>query len=265
MLGTGFFFLASSDTYAVPTPSNPYALYEDRAELPVSATAWGLYDARTNKLLSGHNTEAVLPIASITKLFTAYAVAATDSYDETVIINWHDLETHGRAGRFAHGDTFTLRELLFPLLLESSNDAGEAIARILGNRFAARVAQVADDISLDATTIADASGLSNNNVSSVADVASFVQHMHDAYPYVLDITRLSLYVGEDNGWRNNSPLYTSIGYQGGKHGFTSAAGRTFVGIFHMPDGAEVVLVLLGSSDLVRDARVLLGEEVVSVP
>jgi D-alanyl-D-alanine carboxypeptidase len=218
-----------------------------------TADAWGVFDPQTGRILEGERQYELRSIASITKLFTAYSAAKSGMLDEVVTISWQDLETEGRAGKLSYGDRLTMRELLFPLLIESSNDAGEAIRRKLGTNYGLSIEIVTRDLGLTNTVIVDGSGLSNENRSTVNDLALFYSYLYREHPHILDITKLKVYIGEQNGWVNNDPAREIDTFTGGKHGYTYEAGRTFVGTFMVPGtDVELGLVLLGSSNLVED-------------
>jgi D-alanyl-D-alanine carboxypeptidase len=212
----------------------------------VSARAYGVFDVETGKLLFGENVDETLPIASVSKLFTAAAVIEQYPGTTTVHITAEDVATEGRAGKLFVGEELPLRDLLFPLLLESSNDAAAAIERTIGAiPFADRV-------------LADAAGLLDANQASIAELSSEASRLYKKMPHVFDITRLNQYVGEETGWVNNSPVHELPGYVGGKHGYTEAAGRTLVALFAEPTLNNRVLgyVVLGSEDIRTDAEIL---------
>ena len=220
-------------------------------ELAPSTDAWGLFDPETGVVFFGDNTDTQLPIASVTKLFTAYAAFKSDEIESLVTISWADLATEGRAGKLAYGDTYTLHELLFPLLIESSNDAGKAIETALNGEYTFRTELLIDQLSLSHTEIVDPTGLSAGNVSTVVDLARFYSHVKSEAPHIIDITTLPLYIGKHTGWVNTGPGIQHGRYRGGKHGFTPEAGNTFIGTF-VVGGTEVGIVLLGSDDLDAD-------------
>jgi serine-type D-Ala-D-Ala endopeptidase (penicillin-binding protein 7) len=214
--------------------------------IAVTAQAYGVFDIETGELLFAHNADNVLPIASVTKLFTAAAVFEASAVTEELTITPEDVATFGRAGNLQAGQTYTAHELLFPLLLESSNDAGTAIKRTLGT------------ISVAGRALADGSGLSSHNRASVEELAEEVRNLYFSQPHIFDITRLSQYIGTYTGWLNNSPVKDLPGYRGGKHGYTEAAGRTLVAIFAEPnlEGRELGYIILGSADIKADTLAL---------
>lgn len=227
----------------------------------LTTDTWGLFDPETGTLIAGHNTDVVKPIASITKLFTAEAVIKSAKRDTPIMIMAVDVAEEGRAGKLTYGEKTTPYGLLYPLLLESSNDAAHAITRTLGGEYETTVATITHDLALSHTTISDGSGLSPLNVSTVRELAVYYAHLKREEPHLLDITQLPLFIGAHNGYVNNNPAHTLPTFTGGKHGLTDEAGRTFLGSFMNAKGTEEVgIVLLGSSDLNADIQGLLMYE-----
>jgi len=215
-------------------------------DVELTAAAYGVFDVETGNLLFGENLTERRPIASVTKLFTAASVLESVDPETFVTVTATDVATEGRAGKLAAGQALSVRELLFPLLLESSNDAAAALERQL------------DSVSYANRTFADGSGLSDRNQASVTELAFMTRTLYRSEPHIFDITTLSQYVGTETGWVNNSPIADLPGYRGGKHGYTPAAKRTVAAVFTSPHLAdrELVYVLLGSDDLRSDVEQL---------
>lgn len=243
--------VAQADTVSATQPA---LVVEEMSAPSVTAKAYGVFDVETGELLLSHNAEEVLPIASVTKLFTAATVLRSERTTEALTITAADVATEGRAGKLAAGQVYTAQELLFPLLLESSNDAGAAITRTLG------------PATLAGRELADGTGLSARNQASVQELASSVRELYQSLPHIFDITVLNQKVGEYTGWINNSPVHDLPGYRGGKHGYTEAAGRTLVAIFAEStlNDRELGYVILGSADIEADTRQLREQVVDSV-
>lgn len=217
--------------------------------LSLTAKAYGVFDMETGEILAGHNVEDVLPIASVTKLFTAEAVLETAELSEDLVVTEADVATEGRSGKLATGQKYPARELLFPLLLESSNDAAATLVRLVKK------------IPFADKAWADGSGLSANNQASVVELSGEVRRLYKERPHIFDITTLKQHIGDYTGWVNNSPLQSLPGYQGGKHGYTEAAGKTVVAIFSEENlaGRELGYVVLGSDDIKQDVVLLRNE------
>jgi D-alanyl-D-alanine carboxypeptidase len=213
-------------------------------EVQTSAKAYSVIDIKTGNVILSHNADEALPIASVTKLFTAAALESVPN--ETVVITVDDVATEGRSGKLEVGQTYDTHELMFPLLLESSNDAAAALERTIG------------EVTLSGQTLADASGLSSANTASAAVVASEMRSVYLGHPHIFDVTKLKQYVGKYTGWINNSPVRDLPGYQGGKHGYTVAAGKTLAAVFseEVIDERPFGYVILGSEDIVADMLAL---------
>jgi serine-type D-Ala-D-Ala carboxypeptidase (penicillin-binding protein 5/6) len=224
----------------------------------LTTDVWGVFDPATGALRYGSKVDEVHEIASITKLFTAYAVMATGSDGVTTTITWSDVNTEGRAGKLAYGEVYSLRELLFPLLIESSNDAGAAIERALGQKFGESVTAFIKEKELTSTTIRESTGLSPQNVSAVRDLARMYVRLRQDHPFITDVTQLRMYLNGRTGLINNDPLRSLTSFTGGKYGYTPSAGRTFVGTVALPDRkGELGIVILGSTELLKDVTELI--------
>lgn len=228
--------------------------------LPQSLTTstWGIFDPETGALLAGNNFNALYPIASISKLFTAVAVMQSSEKNEMFKIVASDVNTEGRSGKLSTGMETTPYELLFPLLLESSNDAAVAIERSLNTAFIESTNEVIRSLSLSHTHIIESTGLSSENVSTVADLATFFTYLGKTYPHIVDITALDTYIDNRTGYGNSNPLHSSPNFTGGKQGYTNEAKHTFVGTFTLQGSSrEIGIVLLQSSDLQSDSNTIL--------
>lgn len=225
----------------------------------LTTTSWAVFDTETGEVRYGGEVEDPRPIASVTKLFTAYMVMWSESEDKVTTITPDDVATEGEFGKLKSGETLTLASLMFPLLIESSNDAGVAIARTFGPLYPSAVEGAIGTLGLTHTRIVDGTGLSPNDVSTPRDLSLFFAHLRKTYPHITDITQLRMYITEERGLINNNPARSFKNFMGGKQGFIPEAGKTFVGAFMMPDGErEVGIVLLGSTDLEKDIKQILS-------
>lgn len=231
-------------TVAASESTDASLLQPLQIQVPVTAKAYAVIDMESGQVVTAANADTVYPIASITKLFTAAEALKHNPLPLTITAA--DVATHGRAGKLAAGDEYTTYELLYPLLLESSNDAAAAIERAYG------VPAVA------AVELADSSGLSVANQASAETLARSLQRLYDEVPHVFDISRIPQFISPKNGWVNNSPVRTLPGYQGGKHGYTDAARSTLAAVFTESalDDHALGYVILGSDDVAADVSAL---------
>lgn len=231
-------------------------LSEEVINLP--AKAYVIFDVKTGQILSSNNPDVVLPIASVTKLITAVTIMNNLPQTATTTITVEDVATEGGAGKLRTGEEYSYHELVFPLLLESSNDAAVAFERVTDGDLVNEMNVFTDSVGAQNTKFSDASGLSSLNVSTASDLALISSHIYKNKPEVFDVTRLSKYIGTYTGWINNNPVL-SENYLGGKHGYTESALKTIVSIFEEDFGTEkkeIGYVVLGSTDLRADIKTL---------
>lgn len=253
---------AYSSVFSSPLPKtasspNPKFLVQEN-QPTVSATAYAVFDIETGEVLVSKKTEEVLPIASVTKLITATALTKNVDLNKEGTITKADTYTEGEAGKLVAGEKYQYRELLFPLLLESSNDAATFFERETKGEIISHMNNLVEEVGMSQTKLVDASGLSDNNQSSVTDLSLFLRYLVANEPYILDITNLEQYVGPYSGYLNNSPVLNDQ-YRGGKHGYTVSANRTLTAIFEeelSQSKRTIGYVLLGSENLATDIKTL---------
>jgi D-alanyl-D-alanine carboxypeptidase len=168
-------------------------------------------------------------------------------------------ETYGDSGYFRTGDKLPLEIMLYPLLLESSNDAAEAIAEKVGReKFIVEMNKKAKELGMEETFFEDPSGLSPNNVSSAGDLVRLADYIHQNKIFLFDITKLKEYQHGRFVWTNRNNLIGMNYYAGGKNGYTDEANRTLLALYDLPlsefETRKIVLVLLGSDDRKSDTR-----------
>lgn len=246
-----------------PTPlTHPTFSFLSTDAPKLTAESWLVFDIETGEIILKEKEKEVFPIASVTKLMTAHIVVGLGSLETASTVTAESLETEGESGRLSLGESISRREALFPLILESSNDASEVLARTGKDRTAFILAMndEARRLGMESAVFADPSGLSKENKMNVEDLARLVRHMFLHERYVFDISTLSRYRGERHGWLNNNPLAHTAGYLGGKHGFTDEAGRTFAGVFSQAfkdaPTREVGIIFLHSDHLSNDMALL---------
>src|SRR3989344_1592404 len=210
---------ASAGDYSPRT----YYLRADAPSPPeLKARSYIVADLLTGDVLIQKNPDKPYPIASVSKLITA--LTAIDMY---------------------LSDT----DLLYPLLLESSNPAADEIAKQLGGRqFVDAMNDYVKSIGATHTYFADPSGISPRNMSSASDLLLIAKHIYKEKPEILELTLLT----EKRDWRTNNLFVQERhpNYIGGKSGFTPEAKGTLLAIFALPlsDGElrPVVVILLGT-------------------
>lgn len=219
-------------------------------------------DQDTDQVLFSKNPQAVLPIASITKLMTALVVTEAGlSADETITISQQDVDTEkGSRSRLRVGTELSRGEMLHLALMSSENRAAHALGRHYPGGQTAFVSAMnaqAVLLGMHATRYVEPTGLSSANQSSAQDLALLVKAASEM-PLIRELStaqQAAVAVGRRQlQFRNTNSLVRdpnwSIGLQ--KTGYISEAGRCVVMQAQMA-GRNLIMVLLDSAG--RYARV----------
>lgn len=164
----------------------------DAQHLALRSSAVLVQDQATGAVLFEKNSNAVLPIASITKLMTAMVVLdAQPDLQEMLTIGDQDVDTlKGTRSRLRVGTQLTREEMLRLALMSSENRAASALSRHYpGGRsaFVAAMNAKTRELSLKDTRFEDPTGLTAANVSSPHDLAKMVDAAHQ-YPLIREFS-----------------------------------------------------------------------------
>jgi D-alanyl-D-alanine endopeptidase (penicillin-binding protein 7) len=241
---------------AVPTFGQVAGLHDVDDPLDLKSSVAYVLDQDTNEVLFSKNPQAVLPIASITKLMTALVVVEAGlSLDEKLTVTEEDIDTEKfTRSRLAVGTTLTRGEMLHLALMASENRAAHALGRHYPGGLEAFVAAMnakATALGMTGTHYVEPTGLSSRNQSSAADLAKLV-NVTSQVPLLRDLStsreaRVALgkrlvQFRSTNGLLSN-PLW-DIGLQ--KTGFINEAGKCLVMQASMA-GRKLIMVFLDSS------------------
>lgn len=103
-------------------------------ELQLYAQAAVLLDADSGRVLYGKNEETPMAMASTTKIMTCILVLENAKVDEIVSVSAYAASMPKVKLYMKKGEHYTVRELLFSLMLESHNDAAAALAEYIGRK-----------------------------------------------------------------------------------------------------------------------------------
>ncbi len=239
-----------------------YANKNTNGQPKVSAKAFLVGDLNTGEVIVAKNQEAKFPMASLSKLMTALIAKEIMAPDDLTKINKTVLATSGKNGGLKLGEKIKISDLLYPLLLESSNDAAEALALHFGREsFISKMNETAKGLKMFGTVYEDPSGLSVNNQSTASDIFKLAGYLVKQQPDLLQITTKRSYSNKKHSWSNISQFLGKEGYLGGKSGYTDEAKQTAVSLFSLPLGESgyrpIAITLLQSSDRRKDMENIL--------
>lgn len=224
--------------------------------LPFSSQHALVFEEESGKILLQKNANAVVPIASLTKLMTAMVVLdAKQDMDEMISIDESDVDTiKFSSSRVPVGVALPRSTILQLALMSSDNRAAAALGRTYPGgieAFKAAVKQKLEVLEMHDTFIEEPTGLSARNRSSALDLAKMVT----AASYYPEIARMSTEAsdlvdmnGELIPYRNTNRLVGQKDWDisVSKTGFTREAGRCLIMRMELA-GRHVIVVLLNAS------------------
>jgi poly-gamma-glutamate synthesis protein (capsule biosynthesis protein) len=236
-----------------------YVNKDTNGQPKISAKAYIVGDLNTGEVILSKNQEQKFPLASISKLMTALVASELTTPDNITQISKKALATYGTNGELKLGEKIKTSDLIYPLLLESSNDAAEALAEHFDRSvFISKMNKAVEQLKMTGTSYADPSGLSVNNQSTVSDIFKLTGYLAQNKPDLLKITTLRSYTAKKHSWSNISQFLGDEGYLGGKSGYTDPAKQTVVSLFNLPLGQTglrpIAIALLQSTDRKKDVE-----------
>ncbi|MBZ9571939.1 D-alanyl-D-alanine carboxypeptidase [Patescibacteria group bacterium] len=219
------------------------------------------------EILFKKEIEKRLPIASLTKLMTANVVLEYYDLSQAVKISKETVFQEEEFGKLKVGEILTVKDLLYLLLIESSNDAAYALSEVIGQpAFVELMNLEAENLLLKNTHFSDSIGLDPNNYSTATDLVKFTQFLLQK-PLIWEILALpefNLYSPENifhhkllntneflREWGNDLEIV------GGKTGYTPEAKDCFLLVLKVPEKEEFLInVILGSENRFEEMKKL---------
>lgn len=245
----------------------------DHPAPPVFATAAYLLDADTGATLYAYNPFLHLPMMSTTKLMTATLATERGNLDQRIAItgqianDLNSLSADSSVMGIKKGETYTLRELLYGLLLASGNDAAIAIGDTIGGNlpnFVALMNQKAQQLGLRDTHYMNPHGLlAVNHYSSARDLAVLGRYAF-SLPVIHQISgtrSFTITKTSDHAqhvlFNGNQFLWWYPGVDAGKPGWDG--GSNFVQVVSVVrNGHHLIGVTMRTSDWWTDMRDLMN-------
>lgn len=230
-------------------------LNPDRIQLASVKAA--IFDPANGALLYSKNENVPTPIASITKLMTAMVVLdAGQSLDEWLTIKSIKRESDNNGySRMRIGSQLKRGDLMLLALMASENLAASNLAIHYSGGFEAFVAAMnakARALGMESTQFVDASGLSEQNLSTAIDLVKMITAAN-GYPEIRQYTTTRNFTAtfKEPRYRltygNTNRLVQRQSWDVGvsKTGYLNEAGRCLVMMTEV-EGKELAMVLLDS-------------------
>ena len=211
----------------------------------------------SGRIISGKNIDIQKPIASLTKILTAYEALSSDfSLAKTSVYNSKTQSADGNPLKLSNGDKIKNKDLLYGMLISSANNASRIVAQSSGyteSEFIKNINTRLQNWGADNTSIADTSGLSEKNVSSARDLLKIFTKAMDKNE-IKEALGLKTFKFTKTSGKNTSSLIlnntnkllssTAKNYQvlASKTGYTDEAGATLIMLIEAVDNDPIVVL-----------------------
>jgi D-alanyl-D-alanine carboxypeptidase len=217
-----------------------------------------LSDNGEEKIIYEKESDKILPIASLTKLMNADIVLENYDISQLVEVSKAAVSQEGEAGNLRIGEKPSAENLLYVMLIESSNDAAYSLADTIGQKnFVDLMNLEANYLGMKDTHFEDSTGISPQTKSSAKDLIILTRHLLEK-PLVWEILskpKFDLY--SPDGVFHHELISTNefltsrdAGFKviGGKTGYTSEANGCFLLVLDIGKEKELINIILGSDD-----------------
>ncbi len=230
-----------------------------------SAQSAVLISGDTGKVLFEQNSDAVLPMASTTKIMTALIVLENCNLEDTFKIPKEACGVEGSSIYLTPGENITIKDLLYGLMLESGNDAATALSiATAGNTeaFAALMNEKAKQMGLVNTSFSNPHGLSSDGHHTTARELAQITYTALKNPTFREICKTKSYIstsleGKQRYFSNHNRLLRLYsGCIGVKTGYTINSGRCLVTSAQRGDATYIAVTLNDRNDWNDHERML---------
>ena len=230
----------------------------ERSDAATQSRGECVVEVSSRRFLFESNAYKKLPMASTTKVLTAIIILDDCNLDEEVRIPKQAEGTEGSSVYLRAGDIYTVRDLLYGLMLRSGNDCAVTLALHHSGsieRFADAMNAKAVSLGAENSRFTNPHGLPDENHYTTAHDLALIS----AYAMENDTFReiVSCKFYEPRGWQNkNKMLFEYEGAIGVKTGYTIRAGRCLVTSAER-ENMRLVCVVLDSPEMYERTTELL--------
>ncbi len=255
----------------------------DPTAVTISALSAGLFDLTNEKVVYGKDLFTHRSEASLTKIMTALVALKYGNLDDQVVTTDTalDIEYGSSVCNIQPGDTLTLRQLLYGLLIASGNDAAMMIAEHVGgsvDNFVSMMNAEAIQIGATQTAFKNPSGLTQEGHYTCLYDVYLMFNAAMQYDVFMDIIGRTNYYAEYTSaagtpaamtWESTNHYFTGearkpddVIIYGGKTGTTEDAGACLSLLTKDAYGNPYISVILHAQDkdiLYQDMNALLAQ------
>ena len=224
----------------------PIKSFIAKADMPTEGKAECVIEMNTGRILYEARGDLRLPLASTTKVLTAATVLEIcDNLDEEIEIPAAAVGVEGSSVYLKAEEKFTVRDLLYGLMLRSGNDCAVALALHCSGsiaEFSVRMNEIAQKSGALNSHFENPHGLPSKNHYTTARDLCYITRYAFKNPFFAEIVSTKYY--QPRGWVNKNKLLKEYdGAIGVKTGYTKEAGRCLVSAAKRENMALICVVL----------------------
>lgn len=219
------------------------------------------------KVLFERGVDKRLPIASLSKLMTAFVVLKHYDLEKEIVVSKEAVSQEEDFGKLESGKELSVKYLLHPLLIESSNDAAFALAQdydgMTEKSFISLMNQEASNVGMVNTLFVNVTGLDPDppntaiTYSSVSDLVELTKNLLEK-DLVWEILSIKTYNEYGPELISTNELLDNPRVIGGKTGYTDEAGGCLLIVSNAPKNqGKIINVILASADRFSEMESLL--------
>lgn len=227
----------------------------------MSAQSAVVIDADTGEVRYEHNADAVMPMASTTKIMTAIVAIEQGDIDRTYTVKPEYTQTEGSSMYLKPGETVSIRDTLYGLMLMSGNDAALAIAGECGGQeaFVQAMNDKAEALGLTNTHFENPNGLDGETHHTTArELAELTAYALQNADFREIVSTQNITCAGRTMVNHNKMLSLYKGAIGVKTGYTKKCGRCLVSTAER-NGRTLIAVTLNDPDDWNDHCTMLDE------
>lgn len=198
----------------------------------ISAKAAVVYEPFSGSFLYEKDADKRMLVASTTKILTAAVVLENCELDEAVEVSSEHASVEGSSMHLRPGESYTVEELLYGLMLASGNDAAAALAEHTAGSMEAFVELMNErcgELGLKNSHFMNSHGLDHpEHYSSARDLALITEWAMENEDFCRIFSTESRSIKGIKYTNHNKLLGSCPGCIGGKTGYTEKAGRILV-------------------------------------
>lgn len=227
-------------------------------------------DLSSGNTLLERNSDESLPVHSLTKLMTAIVAHEILYLGRNHTVTSPMLASASNAFTPVVGDEYTGLDLLYPLLMQSSNETAEILAGPVGGKtFIQSMNAKSASLQMESTSFVDVKGESMENISTANDIAKLFQYVYYKRPFLFEISKGKAFanvgyitVGDTisiTDLENKNLFVAEEDLIGVVHGTYEGEKQTLVTVWNITTEEKnipIAIILLDSTNPERDTKTL---------